>query len=366
MESPGKTKIGITKNKVIHYALQLLTLSLLIILCVRIILPFWTIILWSTVLAITLYPLHNKITKRLNGKKWLSATIIVVIMLMLIVAPMVFLLLASIDEIKNFKDFFFVDGKLQIPPPIEEIKNWPLIGQKFYDFWYEASQNIQTFLTKHVDSETLKNVVMSVFSIISTVGKGILILMVSIIISGAIMVYGRQGDEFANLFFVKLADKHGERMKDSIALTVRNVAKGVLGVAFIQSVLAGIGIVIAGVPLAGLWIIICLILAIVQIGIMPVSLGVVIYVWTTGSTLTAILITAWMLFVGVVDNIIKPFMMGRGAPAPMLVVFIGSIGGFIVSGFIGLFTGAIILTLGYNLLINWLETKHESAVEEIV
>ena len=355
--SEKKTSIGMQKNEIIHSALQLLTLSVLIIFCFVIILPFWPIIVWAIILSITLYPLHNKITNRFKGRKWLSASLIIVFLLLLIIAPMMFLLMGSIDEFKDLKDFFYVDGKLQIPPPMEEIKNWPLIGNKVYDFWNEASMNIQSFLTNHVDAEALKNTVLYIFGIVSSAGKGIMILMISIIASGALLIYGKESDEVSKLFFVKLAGTHGEKMQKSIALTVRNVAKGVLGVSFIQSVLAGIGIILAGVPFATLWIMICLVLAIVQIGILPVSLGVIIYVWTTGSTLTAVLITIWMLFVGIVDNIIKPYMLGKGAPAPMLVVFIGSIGGFIVRGFIGLFTGAILLTLGYNLFINWLHSK---------
>jgi predicted PurR-regulated permease PerM len=116
---------------------------------------------------------------------------------------------------------------------------------------------------------------------------------------------------------------------------------------------------IAGVPLAGLWALIGMVLAIVQLGLMPVSLGVIIYIWSTADTLTAALLTAWMLFVGIVDNIIKPFMMGIGAPAPILIVFMGTIGGFILSGFIGLFTGAIILTIGYTLVTAWLTSEIE-------
>jgi predicted PurR-regulated permease PerM len=137
----------------------------------------------------------------------------------------------------------------------------------------------------------------------------------------------------------------------------------VLGVAIIQSFLAGVGFVLADIPFAGLWILVCLILAIVQVGILPVSIGVIIYIWGQADTLTATLLTVWMILVGVMDNILKPIMLGKGAPAPMLVVFLGAIGGFILSGFIGLFTGAIILTIGYKMLIVWLEPARE---EEII
>ena len=355
MESSGKnTFIGIQKNKVVHYALQLSALSVLIFLCFKIIQPFFTLLVWGIVLAITLYPLHKRLTGRFKGRKWLSASLITFVMLLFIIVPMVMLLLATIDEFRIIKDAY-LEGQLQIPPPNEEVKNWPVIGSALFNYWTEASISISDLIKKHYD--VIKPIIVKLIDLVSSAGKGVLFLMLSFIVGGAILVYGESGSEMAKSLFIKLAGKQGEAMQESVALTVRNVAKGVLGVSFIQSILAGIGIILAGVPLAGLWILICLVLAIVQIGILPVSLGVIIYVWGSASTTTAILITVWMLFVGIVDNIIKPYMLGKGAPAPMLIVFIGSIGGFIVNGFIGLFTGAILLTLGYNLFIGWLQSK---------
>jgi predicted PurR-regulated permease PerM len=118
---------------------------------------------------------------------------------------------------------------------------------------------------------------------------------------------------------------------------------------------AGIGFLVAGIPYAGIWTLLCLILAIIQIGIFPIVLGVLIYIWTTAHTITAILLTVWMIPVGLLDNILKPLMMGKGAPVPMLVIFLGSLGGFIYSGIVGLFTGAVILSLGYRLFDTWLK-----------
>jgi len=191
-------------------------------------------------------------------------------------------------------------------------------------------------------------------------------LIGAILVSGFMMVYGEKGAALASTIFSKLMGKHGQELEKAVAITVRNVAKGVIGVAFIQGVLAGTGMVLAGVPLAGLWALIGMVLCIVQIGIMPVSLGAVIYIWSTGNTTTAILLTIWMLFIGVIDNILKPLMMGLKAPAPMLVVFMGTIGGFILNGFIGLFTGAIVLTVGYTLFSKWINLgKDEESENEL-
>lgn len=356
MKNKEKNQKKVFGNPVIHYAIQLLALSLLLYFCFEIIKPFLTLLVWASVLAITLYPLHKKITKWLGGRKWLSASAIVVIMFLLIIGPATSLLLATIDEFKVLS-VAYTEGKLVIPAPDESVKNWPIIGNKLFEYWSEASGNISNFIGKHYES--IKPVLVKLIELVSSAGKGILLLMASFIVAGIVMVYGEDGAGLARSLFVRLAGKQGEKMEQSVAITVRNVAKGVIGVAFIQAILAGTGMIIAGVPLAGLWALIGMVLAIVQIGLLPVSLGVIIFIWSTADTLTAVLLTVWMLFVGIVDNIIKPFMMGIGAPAPMLVVFMGTIGGFLMSGFIGLFTGAIVLTLGYKLVTDWIDSENE-------
>lgn len=337
-------------NKVVLYALQLLALALLLLACFRIVEPFITPFIWGSVLAIALYPLHSILRHKLKGSNAWSASIITILMLLLIIGPSVWLLLGTVGEFKELVTIYR-SGNLHIPPPNESVKDWPLIGATLFSYWTDASTNITNFITQH--REELKPFLLKLLDLAKSTGSGIAVLTVSIIISGFLLVYAKGADDFIRALLSRIVGKAGASMADSAALTVRNVAKGVLGVAVIQSILAGIGFVLAGIPLAGLWIIICLILAIVQVGILPVSLGVIIYAWGNSDALTATLLTVWMIIVGVMDNVLKPILLGRGAPAPMLVVFVGAIGGFMVSGFIGLFTGAIILTLGYKLMTGW-------------
>ena len=359
----GKKQVDqpLFENKVIHYAIQLLALSLLIYFCFEIIKPFVTLMIWASVLAITLFPLHKKLTGILKGRKWISASLITVVMFLLVIGPATTLMLATVDEFKVLSAAY-AEGNLQIPAPAENVKNWPFIGSKLFELWTEASVNITGFITQHID--TIKPIVMKLLELLSSAGMGILLLMASFLVAGILMVYGEDGARLANSFFARLVGKQGENMKESVAVTVRNVAKGVIGVAFLQGIMAGLGLVLAGVPLAGLWALIGMVLCIIQIGMMPVSLGVIIFIWSTGSTTTAVLLTIWMLFIGIIDNILKPLMMGLRAPAPMLIVFMGTIGGFMFNGFIGLFTGAIILTLGYQLAINWLNPDTTEEISE--
>lgn len=356
MSSPGSDPAGIPRNVVVHYALQLLALSLLLIWCFRIVEPFITPLVWGSVLAITMYPIHQALSSKLNGRSAWSAVIITVLLILLLIGPAIWLLMATVDEFKELGTAYR-SGSLHIPPPTEDVKTWPVIGNKVYENWLQASKDITALMAQH--SEEVKSVLIKLFGLFKNTAAGVLIFTLSIVISGVMLTYAKSAGNFAHSLFSHIAGKAGESMVESAELTVRNVAKGVLGVAIIQSLLAGIGFVLAGIPLAGLWILVCLVLAIVQIGILPVSIGVIIYIWGAADTGTATIFTIWMVLVGVSDNILKPILLGKGAPAPMLVVFLGAIGGFMFSGFIGLFTGAIVLTLGYKLMISWMENTDE-------
>jgi predicted PurR-regulated permease PerM len=361
--NPTEKNHGIPpQNPVVHYAIQLLALGLLLVWCFKILEPFITPLVWGSVLAVALYPLHKSLSRKLGGRNAWSATIITVLFLLLIIGPAVWLLLETVDEFRELGAAYRA-GDLAVPPPSEKVKGWPLIGQPLYDYWSEASAGLSEMIANH--REQVKNILLRLFGLMRNTAAGILLFTLSIIISGVLLAYAKSAGDFARALMIRLVGSTGANLTESAELTIRNVAKGVLGVAVIQSILAGIGFVIAGVPFAGVWIIVCLILAIVQIGILPVSIGVIIYIWSAADTLTATILTIWMIVVGVSDNILKPILLGKGAPAPMLIVFLGAIGGFIFSGFIGLFTGAIVLTLGYKMAMAWLRpVQAESELKE--
>ncbi len=356
MSTESTEKPGLKYNPVIHYTLQLLALGLLLMACYFILAPFFTLMVWASVLAITLYPLQKRIASRLRGRNGLAASIVTVLMLAILIAPAVWLLLSTVKEVKELAELYRA-GQFHIPPPPDNVKGWPLIGNKVFDLWAAANSNLTALITEHTDQ--VKIVSLKFLDLMASTGKGLLLFTLAVVASGVLLAYAKPSGEFVKSLFTKLMGNMGVEMTGLAEVTVRNVAKGILGVAFIQSMLAGVGFVLAGIPLAGLWIVVCLVLAIVQLGILPVSLGVIIYIWGHGTTLTAVILTVWMLFVGIIDNILKPIMLGKGAPVPMLVVFLGAIGGFMSTGFIGLFTGAIILSVGYKLLQGWLNTSKE-------
>lgn len=208
-------------------------------------------------------------------------------------------------------------------------------------------------------STQIKDAAIWFFSAFSNFGQGILQFVASIIIAGVFLIYSNSIQQSSHKIFTKLAGEHGSDFAMVTVNTIRNVVKGILGVAIIQSAMAGIGFFMAGIPFAGLWTILSLMLAIVQIGSAPVVIPVIIFAFNTLNPLSAGLLTAWLVITLLSDNVLKPILLGRNAPAPMLVIFLGSIGGFITFGFIGLFLGAVVLTLGYKLFETWIDLSEE-------
>jgi predicted PurR-regulated permease PerM len=350
--TPGKTYMEMA----IDIAIRIGVLALLIAWCFQILRPFITPVIWGTIIAIALFPVCRKLGNILGNRIKVSATIVTLIILLIIILPCIQMVGSMVDGV-TFLNGRVQGGEIKIPPPPENIESWPVIGNSLKSRWQEASENLMTTLTRFAPQ--LKAISLKLLESALGTTMGLLQFTLSIIIAGVLMANAKGGGNLARELFVSLAGKRGDDFADISTITIRNVVKGILGVALIQGLLAGMGFMIAGVPGAGVWAFLCIFLAIIQIGIAPVAIPVIIYMFYTASTMTAILLTIWLILVMVSDNFLKPVLLGRGAPVPMLVIFLGSIGGFISMGFIGLFIGAVILSLGFKLFQAWLESDSD-------
>ena len=355
VEPPVVKRFG--TQEIVDLALRLVALGLLLIFCYNVLNPFVNPVVWAAILAVALYPIYQRVRVAFKGKGTLAAVLLTFLMLCLLVLPAAWLTITTADEVKNVVTAYKA-GQITIPAPPEKVKSWPLIGNKAYSLWTKASSDLGSLIQENPDQA--RSIAAKCVTLLASTGRAILFVTLAIIISGVLLAYSTQSADFARRFFQRLL---GNKNLDAPALavsTIRNVVKGILGVALIQSTLVLAGLLVAGIPYAGIWFFLCVVLAIIQVGILPVSIGVIIYIWGHGSGLTATLLTIWMLAVGLLDNILKPIIMGKGASVPMLVIFLGSLGGFMYSGIVGLFTGPIVLSLGYRLFDAWLkETKFE-------
>lgn len=338
------------KKPLFETVLQLLVLFLLIAWCIGIVLPFIGPVLWAAIIATVMYPLFSIFKRWFWNKGSIAAVAITLLMLLVILAPTAWIVGSLIEGIKNFA-IQFRDQAFTIPPPDPRVAEWPIIGKPITDLWLLASQNLVAVITTYKDP--LSKVGLALLGSIAGLGSSMAMLLLSILIAGFLMLTAESSVSFLRKLFLRLAGERGEMILQIAGVTIKNVAKGILGVAFIQFILAGAIFLFAGVPFAGLWALLVLVLAILQLPAAIVIYPVIVYLFMSIDLLPAILWSVVLLVVGLLDNVLKPILMGKGAPVPMLVIFIGAIGGFIFSGFIGLFTGAIVLSVGYNLLISW-------------
>lgn len=326
--------------------------------CLLIVAPFLSPVIWGVLIAVILYPFYSFLLRKLNNKSKLAAFVLAIIMLTLIILPASLFIDSLVEGVQTIGNEM-QSGEFRVPPPTENVKEWPLIGDKLYSAWVLSSQNLDKAIEQF--SEQIASIGRFMLSSLVDTGLGLLQFLLAIIIAAILLATSDDGKRFILKLFDRVVGDRGREFANISYVTIKNVAKGILGVAGIQSTLAGIGFVLAGVPYAGLWTLLCLILSIVQIGPALVIIPVVIYLYATTSPVTATLWSIYLLAVMVSDNILKPIMLGKGAPVPMLVIFLGSIGGFILNGFVGLFVGAIVLSLGYKLLIAWVDSPDPAA-----
>ena len=343
-------------------AIRLAILFLLLYWCYTIIKPFIDILLWSVIFAVALFPTYKWVSVKFGNKKGLSAVLIVILMLVVLAVPGLLFAKSLYEGVAFLKTQYETAGNI-IPEASANVATWPVVGPVLYEKWNWVSQNIGEALKEYAPQ--IKQVFLSLFSSVASAGGAFLKLIISIIVSGFLLVSSEKAGKLALEVFVKLIGEKGAEFAVMAEKTIRTVIKGILGVAFIQSFLFGIGMVLAGVPAAGLWVILSLIFGIIQIGIFPISIPIIIYVFATKSTVTAVIFLIWCIIVSPIDNVLKPIFLGQGAVVPMPVIFIGAIGGFIASGLVGLFTGAVVFSVGYKLFLFWLEERnHDSEITE--
>jgi predicted PurR-regulated permease PerM len=341
---------NITFERLVDIIIRLCVLLFLLGWCFVILTPFVLILIWAGVIAIAIYPVYNFFIKVFR-KRSLASVMLTLVMLSILVVPSWLVTQSLFEEVNHLRELNS-QGKLVIPPPGDRVAGWPAVTKPIVEIWELASENLPSVVREY--SDQLKAAGAWLLSAVAGIGTGILQFIISIIIAGVLLAYSIPVGNAATQVFVKLAGQNGEHFVGTTVTTVRSVVKGILGVAVIQATMAGLGFFIAGVPYAGVWTVAALFFAIIQVGAGPIAIPVMIYMFSATDTLTAILLAVWLVITLISDNILKPLLLGRGAPAPMLVVFLGAIGGFITSGFLGLFLGAVILTIGYKLLMLWL------------
>ena len=339
-------------------------IAFLVVICVWVFDPFAKLALWALILAVALYPLHQRLANRLNGRQGLSATLLVVASLILIGAPTVML---GDSFAGHAKDAYtaYQNDTITIKRPDSSVAEWPIIGDKIYNAWSTAADDLPGYLKSY--RPQLKQILGKVLEAAAGTAGAVLLFLCALIIAGIMMAYGGSGSQAIQRILCRLTDPtRGVRLQTLSTATIRSVATGVIGVAFIQALLLGVGFYLASVPAAGVLSLIVFLIGIAQLPASIISLPVVAYIWWSGDASTTINIvwTIYLIPAGMADNVLKPLLLGRGVDAPMPVILIGAMGGMVSAGIIGLFLGAVLLAVGYKVFMLWVNDEKEGTSTE--
>ncbi len=317
--------------------------------------PFLNLMLWSMILAITLYPLHVRLKPKL-GSDGRTATLIVLISIVTMLAPVYFLGMSLAETVEHAVQTIKHD-EYHIPPPPESVAGWPVIGQRLHDVWQQASVDL-TALVRKVAPE-LKSTTMALLGKVAGVGIGFLVFVAALIVAGIFMAYGEAGSNNTVRILSRLSGhERGARLAELCTATIRAVAQGVVGIAFVQTLLIGVAFLVKGIPGAGLLALGTLLLGIMQLPATLITLPVIAYVFgTEGVTVASVAFAVYTFIAGLADNVLKPLLLGRGLDVPMPVILIGAIGGMVTGGIIGLFIGPVVLAVSYQLFWQWVDQQ---------
>jgi predicted PurR-regulated permease PerM len=350
------------ENHIFEMVAKLVLLALIIYGSYLILKPFLGIVVWAIIIAITINPLITMMTNSLGWSRTKASVVFSIGVIALILIPSIGLSIVFSDTISNFITQFKA-GTLHIPAPNPKVATWPMIGNKIYPVWLEASTNLNAFIIHH-KAELFPYIK----SVASALGGGlvtILMFIASMVIAAVFTSTSEANTAFSTTLARKIAGEQGPQWLHLSVMTVRSVVQGVIGIALIQATLAYVGCILFGIPLAVVIAFLILLVAIAQLPALLVLIFPMIYMFSTASTGAAIGFAVFAIILGLSDNVLKPLLLGRGVDAPILVILLGAIG-MLVWGILGLFIGSVLLAVAYKLFLAWLqnEAREMGASEE--
>ena len=342
-----------TLGSIVELLLPLLILALLIALCVQLLIPFVGLLVWTIILAICFYPVHKRLLRRGMSNR-LSAIVIGIALAALILVPTAIAAMSAASSVPSFVEGLRA-GEQHVPPPPAMLNNVPLVGPKLHAAWSQAATDMPAFAKQF--GPQISNFTRWLISAAGGMLGAVLALVLAVIFASITLAYSDSARAFIASIFARITGDRmrGEHYMQIIGATVRSVANGVIGVAFVQALLCGIGFFVVGIPGAGILSILAMVLGVVQVPVVIVTLPAIIYAFAVKSTTVAILFTVWFILAGLSDAALKPLMIGHGLEVPMPIILLGVIGGVIAYGLVGLFIGAVLLAVGYVLFREWLD-----------
>lgn len=314
--------------------------------------PFLLAIIWAAMIVVASWPLMLAIQAKLANKRGWAVLVMTLLLLAILIAPITFAITTLIEKAQTITASGHGLADIKIPPPPEWLHKIPLEGKRLSTTWMEYSQlspqQMRERLAPYSDTVARWFLIQA-----GSVAMLLLHFLLTVIIAAVMYANGEQAANGIKIFCRRLAGQPGEDVAVLAAKAVRGVAIGIIGTALIQSLLGGLALLIAGVPAVTILTAVMLLLCVAQLGPALVLIPATIWVFMNDQMGWGIFMVICTIIAGTIDNVIRPFLIKKGADLPLLLIFAGVIGGLISFGLIGLFIGPVMLAVIYTLLKDW-------------
>ena len=345
-----------TPRDITRVFLAVLSIGVLIGTSLWILQPFLGAAIWAVTIVTATWPLMLSIQNRLWGRRSLAVAVMTLVLLCILVVPLWLAIGTIVSNADWMSGWVKSLSTFEVPPPPAWVKSVPFLGGDLVKAWEKvAVSGIQDFVKKLAPygGSAIR------WFITEVGGFGFLVLQFLLTVVFAALLYanGEQAAARIRRFGRRLAGERGELSIQLAGQAVRGVALGVVVTALAQSVLGGLGLLIARIPFAGVLTALMFMLAIAQVGALLVLIPAVVWLYWSSSTGWGTFLLIWTLVVGTMDNFLRPILIRKGADLPLLLIFAGVVGGLIAFGLIGIFVGPVVLAVAHTLLSKWIDEE---------
>jgi predicted PurR-regulated permease PerM len=321
--------------------------------------PFLGPAIWATTLVVSTWPFMTALQARLWGRRSLAITLMTIVIFCVLIVPLGLAINAIVTHSEQIVGWVKALATFKIPPPPAWLLRIPLIGHKAAEFWERiAASGIEGFV---VMAAPYAGGVIKWF--VAKIGSfGLLFVQFLLTVLFAVILYanGEKAAKGVRDFGRRLAGPRGEHSVRLAGQAIRGVALGVVLTALSQTAVGGIGLAVCGIPFAAVLTAAMFMLAIAQIGAILVMIPSVVWLYWSGSTGWGTVLLIWTVVVGIMDNVIRPILIKKGANLSLMLVFSGVVGGLIAFGLIGIFVGPVVLAVAQALLSAWMEEDNNA------
>jgi predicted PurR-regulated permease PerM len=317
-------------------------------------LPFMAATVWATTIVVATWPVLMKLQGWFGGKRGWAVTVMTTLLVLIVVVPFV----AGIGALLGHRDD--ISARIEhvktqeVPPPPAWLEKIPIVGARATAAWEgRAGQDVHELLG---DLAPYARQALNWFlGLVGSIGGLFGQLLLTVIISAVLYSLGESAARGVTRFARRVGGDRGANAVVLAGQAIRGVALGVVVTAVGQTVLAGVGLAIARVPFAGALTLVALVLCIAQVGPILVLLPAIIWLYGSGQAGWGTFLLVWSIPVVVMDNVVRPILIKKGADLPLLLIFTGVVGGLVSFGLIGIFVGPVVLAVGHRLLDAWIE-----------